>query len=116
MFVDVHGVLDPFCCELEPSVGDNVATIVSHNTNVGRPVIRRPASNATISDSLELWVAAPCFFTNQDSGTKVCGPTRAKKHPLVLLLWVVSAANDASTNNINKHLSMLSPTKHTCTW
>ena len=79
MVGDVRGVPTTLVgIALEPSGGDNVETIVSHSTNVGSPVILNPASKATISDSLELCVTAPCFFTNHASGTNVLGPTRAK--------------------------------------
>ena len=65
---------------LEPVfVEEKTETIISHKISVGIPDTRRPASRARNSDSLELCVMAPCFLTDQDNGTKVLGPTNARK-------------------------------------
>ena len=41
----------------------NTLSISSQNARVGRPSNRKAVSRAITSDSVELWLVLPCFFT-----------------------------------------------------
>ena len=75
------------------------------------PSSRNPASSDIISASDEECDTAPCFLHSHERGTKVLGPTKAKKDPLVDLLSRRSPAKLASEKSANLHLSGGSPTK-----
>ena len=64
----------------------NTFLISDHKATAGSPSILTPASIATTSASVDEWEIAVCFLQNQQMTTKVRGPTKHKRHPLVDLL------------------------------
>ena len=83
----------------------------SQRTNAGKPSILVNASRAIISASVLKWEIAPYFLHIHVRVTKVFGPTRHTRPPLVLLLPRKSEAKLASEKIITRTFSALSPMK-----
>ena len=73
----------------------------SQSSRAGKPSARSAASMAMISASELECDTAPCFLHIQVMGTKVASPNRQRKAPVVDLLSLSSAANDASQKSPN---------------
>ena len=71
--------------------------------------MRKAASSAMTSASVEECDVADCFLHNHIMGTKVRGPNRHKYAPVVDLESRRSAAKLGSTNIARQHASMSSP-------
>ena len=88
----------------------NTLRISSQRFKAGMASMRTEASRAITSASALECDVAPCFLQSQVIGTKVLGPVRHKKAPVVDFESVRSPAKLASVNNESQQSSMRSPT------
>ena len=92
----------------------NTSIVTSRKSKAGSPSILNPASNETISDSVELWDTYVCFLHIQLVGTNVRLPKTHKIHPEVGFESSRSPAKFESWNKPNRQCCAVLPTWQYC--